>query len=432
MKRASLVLLVAVTLAACQKTDSDSIAFVNVSASSGLVGITQLQATVTLSTLGSPTTEYFPQTNAGVEITFPTSFSLTMPRSREGTLTVAIKAVNAWGIPVSFGQDSKPVVVGKQTSFSILLEASGTSPDAGTTPDVATPDAFSRDSGAGGSTTSTGGVTATGGVIGASGVTATGGVVTTGGVIPVGGSGGTIGMGGTTGKGSTTATGGATSSGVTTGSGGTTGKGGTTTTATGGTGGSTNSSTGNTGTTVTFSAGKGQGAMTGDAFVSCGTADIITSPTCGTGRAAITPANPCPSDTNWSAPDRLCISGVIPARSTSNGGLQIGLNSTKPAGGGLGQSFFSVTIGVSGAPTAPLRVTIHALGGDTHCANWTDSTSAIAFNSFTKTCQDPEHPGTTFPFSDVSMIDQITVMVPSANTWVTVTDLCITKIEFTK
>ena len=128
-KHISLALLTGfASLAACQKTDSDSIAVVNVNAS-GVVGITQLQARVTLAELSLSAAEYFPQTNTGVEMTFPTSFSLTMPRSRQGTLTVAITAVNASGIRVAFGQDSKPVVVGKQTSFRSCLRHLAPAPD---------------------------------------------------------------------------------------------------------------------------------------------------------------------------------------------------------------------------------------------------------------------------------------------------------------
>jgi hypothetical protein len=67
-----------------------------------------------------------------------------------------------------------------------------------------------------------------------------------------------------------------------------------------------------------------------------------------------------------------------------------------------------------------------------YCANWWYSTTAIPFTGFSTTCYAAGNPGTPLSAADVPKIDKIFVMVPSRDGSVTVTDLCITKIEFTK
>ena len=194
----------------------------------------------------------------------------------------------------------------------------------------------------------------------------------------------------------------------------------------------------NGGKTVTFSADKGLGAMTGYGFVALGTADTISSPTCGASLTPITNAVPCAANPNWSSTTALCVTGAIPPLAatnpdyTGNWGLQVGLNSTDPAGNGLGQSLTSVTITVTGSPTAGLRAIVHRKGdavGTTYCAMLTSGT-AIAFTSFITDCYATAPAGTKLTATDVPNIDQVSIQVSSTTTAITVTNLCITGITF--
>ena len=116
MKHSALALLVvAASLTACQKSDSDSVVFVNVSAANGVTGVTQLRATITLGLLSDA--ENFPPANSGVALVLPTSFSLTMPRARQGAISVGITAVDAAGTPLAAGQDGKSLVTGGTRDF---------------------------------------------------------------------------------------------------------------------------------------------------------------------------------------------------------------------------------------------------------------------------------------------------------------------------
>jgi hypothetical protein len=287
-------------------------------------------------------------------------------------------------------------------------------------------------SGSGGSTTGNGGSTT-----GNGGKTGSGGS-TTGNGGKTGSGGSTTGNGGKTGSGgSTTGNGGKTGSGgSTTGNGGVTGNGGATTS----NGGTTGSSTTNTGTTVVFGAGKGQGAMTGYGYVALGAADTITSPTCGASAAPITKAAPCKSDPNWSKTDALCISGSVPVLAatdpdyTGNWGVSVGVNAGDPDTVTLGQSFTSVAITVTGSPSSGLRAIVHRKGDpeDTqYCLAY--ASGAMALTSFSLTCYDSASPGTKITTADIPNINKVAVQVTSNQTAaITVTDLCITKIEFAK
>jgi hypothetical protein len=203
---------------------------------------------------------------------------------------------------------------------------------------------------------------------------------------------------------------------------------------------STSTSTTPTGTTVAFGAGKGQGAMTGYGFVALGSADTLTSPTCGPTKAAITSTTPCAADPNWSNPSAICMSGSIPALPaaptatdySSNWGASVGLNATDPAGGGLGQSFTSVTITVTGAPTSGLRAIVHKKGdpdSTSYCFALTSGT-AIPITSFVTDCYNTVPSGTKIAASDT--IDKISVQVSSGPAAIAITDLCITAIAFAK
>ena len=180
--------------------------------------------------------------------------------------------------------------------------------------------------------------------------------------------------------------------------------------------------------------------MTGYGYVKLGSADTITDPTCGTGKTAITSATPCASGTNWNATDKLCMTGSIPALDattpdyTANWGVSVGLNSTDPEGGGLGQALTSVTITMSGSPTSGLRAIVHIKGEskDTQYCSPLTSGTAIPFTSFSATCWDTATPGTKVTAAQVTNIDKIAVQVNSTSAAITVTELCITKIEFAR
>ena len=190
-----------------------------------------------------------------------------------------------------------------------------------------------------------------------------------------------------------------------------------------------------TGTTVTFASGKAAGAMTGYGWVALGSADSLTSPTCGT--AVYTSTTNCAS-TTWSGTTGLCLTGSVPALGTppdytGNWGVQVGVNSDA-AGGGLGQSFTSVAITVTGTPTSGLRAVVHRKGdpvGAGYCAAMTSGT-AITFTSFNTKCYDTPADGTALTAADVLIIDQIGVQVPSGSAAIAVTSLCITGITFAK
>jgi hypothetical protein len=202
--------------------------------------------------------------------------------------------------------------------------------------------------------------------------------------------------------------------------------------------GSTSTSTIPTGTTVTFASGKAEGAMTGPGWVALGSADSITDPTCG--GTAFTSTTNCAA-TTWDTanPSALCMSGSVPALSavnpdyTDNWGVVIGVTSTASTpSGGLGQSFSSIAITVTGSPASGLRAMVHRKGDpDTtsYCAAMTSGT-AIAFTSFNTKCYDTPPDGVALTAADVPNIDEIYVDVPSITTAITVTNLCITGIAF--
>ena len=206
------------------------------------------------------------------------------------------------------------------------------------------------------------------------------------------------------------------------------------------TGGTTGVTTGAapSGTTVTFASGKAAGAMTGYGWVALGTADTISSPTCGT--ATITNAAPCLTSTTWNSTTALCITGSVPALSatapdyTGNWGVSVGVNSSDATGGTLGQTFSSITIAVSGSPGSGLRALVHRKGdpaATSYCATLTSGT-AMPLTSFSTTCYTPASPGTAITTTDVPNIDQISVQVSSGTAAITVSNLCITGITFAK
>jgi hypothetical protein len=190
-----------------------------------------------------------------------------------------------------------------------------------------------------------------------------------------------------------------------------------------------------TGTTVTFAAGKATGAMTGYGWVALGSADSITDPTCG--GKPITSAAPCATSTTWASATALCISGTIPALGTppdytGNWGVSVGVNSDA-AGGGLAQSFSSITIAVTGSPSSGLRAMVHKKGepdATSYCAALTSG--PMPLTSFSTTCYNTATPGIAITAADVPNIDKVSVQVSSGSAAITVASLCITGITFAK
>jgi hypothetical protein len=188
---------------------------------------------------------------------------------------------------------------------------------------------------------------------------------------------------------------------------------------------------------VTFASGKAVGAMVGYGWVALGSSDFITDPTCG--GATITNANPCATSTTWNSTTALCMTGSLPALGdppdyTNNWGLAVGVNATNPPGGGLGQTYTSVAITVTGSPTSGLLAIAHRKSdpeGTTYCAALA-SGAAITLTSFNTKCYDSPPDGTYLTAADVPNIDQIKVQVSSTNSAITVTNLCISGITFTK
>jgi hypothetical protein len=192
---------------------------------------------------------------------------------------------------------------------------------------------------------------------------------------------------------------------------------------------------------VCFSEGKAVGLMTGYGFVALGSLDTITSPTCDTG-TSISKATPCTAATIWSSNNALCMTGSIPALPASpqqsdydnNWGLQVGANTSEPSGTALGSSatsYKTITLTVTGAPLAGLRAEIHRLGDPedaTYCAKMTSNT-AINLTSFSTECYGGSN-DVKLTTADIPKIDKISIQVSATSSAITVTDLCLTSIQF--
>jgi hypothetical protein len=190
--------------------------------------------------------------------------------------------------------------------------------------------------------------------------------------------------------------------------------------------------------TVTFSAGRAVGAMSGNGWVTMGVKDNVTSPTCGSSASPITPSAYCPaSSINWDAPSALCVSGVVPALSSSptpleydeNWGLKVGANSHEPQGP-LGLTFRTIAFNLTGTPRTDLRAAVHINGdsSDTiYCALVT-SLEPIPLTSFSTSCWDGK--GTFLTTDSAPKIDHIGIQVSSGSQEIAVTRLCLTSIVF--
>jgi hypothetical protein len=274
----------------------------------------------------------------------------------------------------------------------------------------------------------------TGGTIGSGGATSTGGEAGSG------GSGGNDETGGTSGSGGAPGTGGEASSGGTSGSGGSDPSGGSS--GSGGSGGAGGSGTNAcnataASNTVAFCNGLALGAMTGYGWVALGSADTISDPTCDAAKAAITKAAPCKANTNWNKADALCMTGSIPALDldaatpdyTGNWGVEVGVNAKDP-NAGIGTSWKTITIGVSGSPSSGLRAVLHKYGDADdigYCAPLTPGT-ALNLTDLKTNCWDST--GTALTESDAASIDKVGVQVTSTGSAISVDNLCLTKIEF--
>jgi hypothetical protein len=190
--------------------------------------------------------------------------------------------------------------------------------------------------------------------------------------------------------------------------------------------------------TVTFNAGVAKGAMTGYGWVTMGVLDPVTSPTCGPNKDAISNASPCVStSTNWDSSNALCVSGTAPALPPSptsqdysdNWGIQLGANASDPLGA-IGKTYSTITLNFTGTPQTGLRATVHRTGdpiGTTYCSLVTSGTP-MALTSFNTSCWNGS--GTNLTAADLPKIDKVGLEVPSTQSEITLSKLCLTGIVF--
>lgn len=210
-----------------------------------------------------------------------------------------------------------------------------------------------------------------------------------------------------------------------------------------GSGGTVTSGTKNTGTTVTFAKGKAAGAMTGYGWVAMGKLDSVTDPTCGPNETPITSTTACASDYNWSATDKLCMTGgcpALPANPTStdyadNYGIVVGVNAGDAGGTGdasmvIGQTFKTITVAATGLPSSEVRIQIHKKGDSdstSYCIKY--SSSAIDLTKFAVDCYNTS-PTDTFPAASIPNIDKVSLMAVSGSSAVSASSMCMTGITF--
>lgn len=115
---------------------------------------------------------------------------------------------------------------------------------------------------------------------------------------------------------------------------------------------------------ATFVSGHAQGALTGQAYVSLGVIDTVTSPTCnGMQIGGLSPSMPpvtfnstCrPSAITWDSATGLCVSGIIPGSSSNpsnidymiDWGIMVGVATREPVQA-IGVAYSNITLTVSG------------------------------------------------------------------------------------
>jgi len=182
--------------------------------------------------------------------------------------------------------------------------------------------------------------------------------------------------------------------------------------------------------------------MSGYGWLALGMLDKLTDPTCGTDKAVIDSAHACTTTTNWSTSDSLCMTGSIPALPATpfqsdydnNWGIQIGVNTSEPAGVTLGKSYASITITFTGTPATGLRAELHVKGepaGQTYCADLTSGT-AIQLSTFNQECWNGASAAASKALSsdNIQNIDKVGIQVSSTMTDIKVENLCLQSIEF--
>jgi len=192
---------------------------------------------------------------------------------------------------------------------------------------------------------------------------------------------------------------------------------------------------------VTFYSGRAQGRlMTGYGWVALAPLTSMNSPTCE--GATITNAKPCMTETRWSMPDSLCMSGSIPSLPAApvqsdydnNWGMEIGVNAQDPpdAIGSAMSSFTTVTFTFSGIPQTGVRAFIHRKGdpeSTTYCFDSVAPGRTVSLIKFNTKCWGD---ATTvyLTYADLPNIDQIGLMVPSTMSAITVNSFCLARISF--
>lgn len=190
-------------------------------------------------------------------------------------------------------------------------------------------------------------------------------------------------------------------------------------------------------TTITFKSGRATATgVNGYAWVTLGSADTVTSPTCGAAATPITAAAPCTANIAWgSGTSGLCVTGTVPALSAgasdqeyaANWGVQVGTNIREPVGAG-GLAFKSVAVNVAGTPSSGLRLELHRSGdpvGTTYCALFTPGTP-VPLSKFNTQCWNDL--GAALSEADAVNIDKIGVQVSSGSDEITITNLCLNSI----
>ena len=104
--------------ATCEK--SDSIVVVTVAADQDVAGVVRLRAVT--SNAGTGATRTFPAT-AVADITFPTTFSLTVPRDRTGALDIALEGLDYGDAVIANGADTVDLRGGDSVAVTITLRS---------------------------------------------------------------------------------------------------------------------------------------------------------------------------------------------------------------------------------------------------------------------------------------------------------------------
>lgn len=189
---------------------------------------------------------------------------------------------------------------------------------------------------------------------------------------------------------------------------------------------------------VTFKSGRAVGTvMSGYGWVTLGSADTVTSPTCGATNAPITNADPCSANTVWDNPAALCVTGSLPALSQSptaqeyaaNWGIQVGANASEPPAP-IGVGFRTITVNATGVPTADVRIEIHRHGDGadaTYCTPFASGV-ALALTSFNTQCWD--NSGVKLTDADILTIDKVGMQVSPGSAPISLTNLCLESIVF--